>query len=563
MNKSIIDRLLDSNVNLGKVGSIIHVGAGRCAELDSYLNMQPADITLIEANPTLCKELQKKTECFAHVKVLNQVVSAEAGESEFYFTQPEQFSGLNPPLAFQKIFKNLKVIEQKRVLTQTLVKLVEAVDVEGSKQNILVLQLNDTNLSVLSSLPTVELQKFNAVVFQATKDAMHVMPSNTSSFQREGSDSLNLACFKMAYSISDGPVFETQLFIKDKALLELKVLKKENADLAKLTESLKEQVASFDTKAAQHEAEFRQQLSKSQDALSRLREDKKNFESLNEQLVEKLTIFETRNSELEQDTEVLQDINQRLTSALADLEGEKRKCESLEQQKSQLESKLSISIGQYNGAEVEIKELLSNNSSLSLSVESLQSENSILIERNNDLNAKLLDIRRQLSIKDESCQEHQRTAESLTVKMTELSNEIEVQRQLKSEMETAFGEVEKQLEAEIKANQQISQENKDVNKQLAEVTEQRDYEHKWHVEHKKWSESLVNEKEELSSELQASYKQIYKLENELVGLSDQLSSLKEERSSLVHEVEERKELLKRFSVQVDLMERLIGGGNGS
>ena len=61
------------------IDTLVHLGAGSCSELDSYLAMCPQRILLVEADPLLAENIKKRTAQFQQVQV--QCV-AVAGRSE-------------------------------------------------------------------------------------------------------------------------------------------------------------------------------------------------------------------------------------------------------------------------------------------------------------------------------------------------------------------------------------------------------------------------------------------------------------------------------------------------
>ncbi|MBA1445494.1 MAG: hypothetical protein M3H12_16335 [Chromatiales bacterium] len=63
--------------------TIVHMGAGRCSELDDYLAAKPAHLLLVEADPQLAEALQARTTNHPQVEVINRVVAAQPGPATF------------------------------------------------------------------------------------------------------------------------------------------------------------------------------------------------------------------------------------------------------------------------------------------------------------------------------------------------------------------------------------------------------------------------------------------------------------------------------------------------
>lgn len=373
MFSSHLDRY---GVKTGQVGTVFHVGAGQGAELGGYLALNADQIVMVEADSQQAETLARKVQGMSHIKVLNKVVSSEGGKVDFYFTLPLQFSGLQEPTPFKNIFKNLSVARKGSVNSVKLDKLLTEIPMAECKKNVLVLQLNSSSIEVLSSLSVGDLGNFDVVVVQCIKDELIAISDGDVVGCRERCSAiLENLFFKESEAIVEGPIYQDLIYTKDRLTLEIESLKQENSCLVMENNSLHTSVNELKAKAQQREAEFRQRLNKSQEETSILKAEIENFKSLNEQIVQKLTFHETRNTELEHDSEVLQSKNQRLTKTLTDLEGQKLKTEKLEKQRYQLENSLSDKISQFESIKKKVEQIESSNESLHAEMELLRTEN--------------------------------------------------------------------------------------------------------------------------------------------------------------------------------------------
>ena len=66
---------MQANVNFDDVhlhqpiDTLVHLGAGRCSELDAYLRLQPKRLLLVEADPDLADVLLARTDNLPQVEV--------------------------------------------------------------------------------------------------------------------------------------------------------------------------------------------------------------------------------------------------------------------------------------------------------------------------------------------------------------------------------------------------------------------------------------------------------------------------------------------------------------
>ena len=73
----------DDFENMIPVDTLVHLGAGRCSELDDYLALHPRQLFLVEADPKLVEELQCRTEDLKPVQVICIAVAGQPGPATF------------------------------------------------------------------------------------------------------------------------------------------------------------------------------------------------------------------------------------------------------------------------------------------------------------------------------------------------------------------------------------------------------------------------------------------------------------------------------------------------
>ncbi|TCS41950.1 hypothetical protein [Reinekea marinisedimentorum] len=228
-----MNSLKNLNIPLNNVGTIIHIGAGQCTELEGYHQLNAKSIHLVEANPSVAQQLSLKTNGSGTVSVVNKVVAEQTKNVTFYNSVPQQFSSIVEPLAFKKLFKNLKV-EHAEVEAIGINDLLQSVSLQEGNQNILVLQLNGAENSILAAINAEWLNKFTVIVVQAVSINDAEMPSAEVPFN----DIQPLkAAFALAHEAKESSIFTSYTFVKDTNKLELKALREKNKALQLKCES--------------------------------------------------------------------------------------------------------------------------------------------------------------------------------------------------------------------------------------------------------------------------------------------------------------------------------------
>jgi 16S rRNA A1518/A1519 N6-dimethyltransferase RsmA/KsgA/DIM1 with predicted DNA glycosylase/AP lyase activity len=68
------------------IDTLVHLGAGQCSELDSYLALKAGKIVLVEADPQIAAALQARTASLPNVRVMCNAVAGSAGPAVFIVT---------------------------------------------------------------------------------------------------------------------------------------------------------------------------------------------------------------------------------------------------------------------------------------------------------------------------------------------------------------------------------------------------------------------------------------------------------------------------------------------
>ncbi len=138
--------------NIKPIDTIVHFGAGRCSELDSYLTLQPRQLLLVEADLQLAEDLQNRTTDCESVQVTRAAVAGKPGPATFHrFTS----TGSQQPASCHRLaeaFPGLKTVELLPVKTVSPTALLEPMQLQAEQENRLVIDLPGEELPVLLAL---------------------------------------------------------------------------------------------------------------------------------------------------------------------------------------------------------------------------------------------------------------------------------------------------------------------------------------------------------------------------------------------------------------------------
>ncbi|MDH3465665.1 MAG: FkbM family methyltransferase [Gammaproteobacteria bacterium] len=156
-----------------KLDGVLHVGAGRGRELDHYLRREADRVLLVEANPKLTAQLRARAKNAPQIEVFDAAVAANGGDATLWFLNKPQETSLFRPTRLLERYPNLRVTHNESVRTITLGNLVERLSPDPSGNNLLVLELQGAELSVLSSIPAKLLQKFSWIITRSSNEALY------------------------------------------------------------------------------------------------------------------------------------------------------------------------------------------------------------------------------------------------------------------------------------------------------------------------------------------------------------------------------------------------------
>jgi FkbM family methyltransferase len=140
---------LDSVLSLYNSKGIIHMGAHRGGEATVYDWFQKKTLW-IEANPLIIKDLQDHVNQFPNQKVIQALLSDKDGEKlDFKISNNDSASSSIFDFGQESIQKNLRMISNLKIKSQTLDMIVEREKIEISEYDYWILDLQGAELLTL------------------------------------------------------------------------------------------------------------------------------------------------------------------------------------------------------------------------------------------------------------------------------------------------------------------------------------------------------------------------------------------------------------------------------
>lgn len=139
-------------------GLILHVGAGRCAELSSYLSEKPRKVLLIEPQPDRARRLEQRTRDQAEVEVLAAAVDgAGTGDGRFKIFNLRDYSSLRSPSGLYETFPGLRTTHEVDVETIDITDVVARENLTEDENHKLVIDAPGEEASIVAALASADL----------------------------------------------------------------------------------------------------------------------------------------------------------------------------------------------------------------------------------------------------------------------------------------------------------------------------------------------------------------------------------------------------------------------
>ncbi|MBL3589733.1 MAG: hypothetical protein JMN24_08060 [gamma proteobacterium endosymbiont of Lamellibrachia anaximandri] len=157
------------------MGTIVHLGAGRCSELDDYLAAKPARLLLVEADPQLAKMLQVRSIDHPQVEVINRAVAAQPGPATFCrYNIPDVGSLHRATPGLLELFPGLKMVQELQIEALDPTPLLQPLQLQVEQRNRLIIDLPGEELTVLKALQQADqLHYFEQLQLHCGRESLY------------------------------------------------------------------------------------------------------------------------------------------------------------------------------------------------------------------------------------------------------------------------------------------------------------------------------------------------------------------------------------------------------
>jgi FkbM family methyltransferase len=168
-------KLFDSLQALPRpIGHIIHVGAGLCSELQSYENLEPQQIVLIEADIKQVTELINSTQSKKNIDILAYAIAEKEKEQQTLKKLTNQRdSSLLMPEKILEYYPSLAIVEEQRVTTETLDNLLQNYTMDNSYHHVLILEVQGLESLIIKTTSVELLLQFSGIIIRSSTEQLY------------------------------------------------------------------------------------------------------------------------------------------------------------------------------------------------------------------------------------------------------------------------------------------------------------------------------------------------------------------------------------------------------
>ncbi len=131
---------------------IVHFGAGICNELDNYLQSGAKKITLVEADPSICKRLGQRAKDHQQLQVVQAAVAATTAEASLFVYNLPAANSLRKATGLYDIYPGLKLKTEIPLITTSPEELLQPLELDSQQSNWLTIDAPGEELSILEAM---------------------------------------------------------------------------------------------------------------------------------------------------------------------------------------------------------------------------------------------------------------------------------------------------------------------------------------------------------------------------------------------------------------------------
>ena len=144
-------RLPVGSIQAGRPDTILHIGAGRCSELDAFLDANPNRVVLVEPNPVLARGLRLAAQRFPDISVYELAVSDDPTRRSLHVFNHAAVTSLRPATGLSDLYPGLSLKHVRPVAVLPPADLIGELSLDFDN-NWLVLDAPGEEYSIVTSL---------------------------------------------------------------------------------------------------------------------------------------------------------------------------------------------------------------------------------------------------------------------------------------------------------------------------------------------------------------------------------------------------------------------------
>lgn len=150
----------------GSLATIVHLGAGRGAELDGYARLSPGRVVLVEGDADVAIDLRTSARAHRWAEVHAVAVAPESGELAWHRFNVPALNGPAEPLGLSAFYPRLRESDSVQARAVALSEFLQGINLPDHGEHVLVIDLPGQEKALLASLPQAVLGRFAGIVLR-------------------------------------------------------------------------------------------------------------------------------------------------------------------------------------------------------------------------------------------------------------------------------------------------------------------------------------------------------------------------------------------------------------
>ncbi len=170
--RNFIQKISSLSTRAEAFDQIVHLGAGQHAEPSDYAGLRYRRLVLVEGDPEAAETLSTACEEDPSVQVIQKMISPTGGEVRFYRYNLSAMNGVLAAGGLTSLYPRLRVLGEERLSSSTLASVIEELEIDAQKRNLLILDLPGQEASLIVSLTKEQLRKFEYILIRGCKESL-------------------------------------------------------------------------------------------------------------------------------------------------------------------------------------------------------------------------------------------------------------------------------------------------------------------------------------------------------------------------------------------------------